>query len=259
MSKPDSLDIAIGKIALFFGTRAGALNINIVLNTFGFSNVPLYTKIDKVSFALNQLRTNPLAFSEFLTVLISLHPLTTEDIDALNSNLKPAGYLIKEGRVVPTTLEGIRELTEKIPFINEEAQRMAEAYTILYLLENSLRGFIKEKLEEKDRSKWWENFVSKKIRENCEMKTKKELESPWHEVRKSHLLWYTDFDELQSIIQTNWEVFRTYFHNQHTVIGRLSELEIPRNTIAHDRLLEKSELERLRLFSQDIFKCIIQQ
>jgi len=145
----------------------------------------------------------------------------------------------------------------QIPFTNEEAQRMAEAYAILYLLENRLREFIEDKLEERFGVNWWEESVSREIRENCEKKRKKETESPWHEVKESHPLWYTDFHEIQSIIQTKWEVFQPYFHDQHTVIGRLSELEIPRNTIAHNRLLEKTELERLRIFSHDIFKCII--
>jgi hypothetical protein len=41
MSKPDSLTIAIGKIAHFFGTRQGAYSIDRVLITFGFSDVPV--------------------------------------------------------------------------------------------------------------------------------------------------------------------------------------------------------------------------
>jgi len=259
MSVPDSLAVAIGKIAYFFGTRQGAYSIDRVLRTFDFSDIPVGSKIEKITFALNRLRTNSSAFSGFLTALVSIHQLTEENIDVINSYLKPVGYVIKAGHVVPTTLEGIRELTEKIPFINEEAQRMAEAYTILYLLENHLREFIKEKLEERYGTDWWEKTAPRKIRENCQTKARKEVESPWHEVKKSHPLWYTDFDELQNIIQTNWEVFQPYFHDQHSVIGRLSELEIPRNTIAHNRLLEKTELERLRIFSHDIFKCIIRQ
>jgi len=154
-------------------------------------------------------------------------------------------------------LDSVQELTEKIPHVDDEAKSMAEAYTILHLLENQLRKFIMEKLQVKYSYDWWEKGVSSKIRDNCTDRKKKELESPWHEVEESHLLFYTTFEELQGIIQKNWDVFQPFFKDQAAVIGRLTELEIPRNTIAHNRILKETELDRLRIFSRDIFKCII--
>jgi len=84
----------------------------------------------------------------------------------------------------------------------------------------------------------------------------KEERSPWHDVRPVDNLSYTTIEDLQGIIQSNWDIFDGYFHDQLTLIGRLKELEIPRNTIAHNRILEGSEIERLRLFAHDVFKCI---
>ncbi|MEM2914240.1 MAG: Swt1 family HEPN domain-containing protein [Candidatus Bathyarchaeia archaeon] len=255
---PNSFSIAVGKIAHFFGTIRGAYAIDRVLTTFGFSDVPPGNKIEKIAFALNRLKADPSAFSGFLTAMLSIHQLSLskEDIEKLNSYLQSIGYVIKEGHVVPTTIELIREITQKIPFINEEAQRMAEVYTILHILENKLRLFIQEKLSERYGNEWWKKSVPHKIRENCEDRKKKEHDSPWHEVEEAHPLFYTTFKELQRIIQKNWEVFQPYFKDQHAIIGRLSELEIPRNTIAHNRILKKTELDRLKIFSHDIFKCI---
>lgn len=189
--------------------------------------------------------------------MLSIHKLSKENIETLNSYLRLLGYVIKEGHVISTTIESIREITEKILFVNEEAQRMAEAYTILYILENQLRLFTQEKLSERYGNEWWEKSVSHKTRENCEDRKKKELDSPWHKVEETHPLFYTTFEELQGIIQKNWDVFQPYFKDQYVIIGRLSELEIPRNTIAHNRTLKKTEPDRLKIFSHDIFKCIL--
>jgi hypothetical protein len=259
MASTDTFSVAIGKIAFFFGTRQGLYAIDRVLNTFGFMDVPEGSKIEKIAFALNKLKNNPSAFSGFLTTLLSIHRLTKENIETLNSYLQPIGYVIKKGHVTYTTLESVREITEKIPFVSEEAQRMAQAYTILYLLENQLRLFIRDKLSKKYGNEWWEKCVSLKTRQNCEDRKKKEIDSPWHEVEESHLLFYTTFEELQGIIQKNWDIFKPYFKDQHMIIGRLSELEIPRNTIAHNRTLKNTEFERLKIFSHDIFKCILSE
>jgi len=250
--------MAIGKIANFLGIRMGTLSMDRMLKTFGFSCVPAGNKTEMIAFALNQLKANPSDFSHFLTTLIGRHKLTEEDVRTLNSYLQPIGYVIENGQVIQTSLESILKIAERTP-LHEEAQRMVRAYAILYLLENSLRQFIKEKLEEKVGADWWDKVVSTTIRENCENRRKKETGSPWHEVKESHPLWYTLFDELESIIQANWGVFQPHFRDQHSVIGRLSELEIARNNIAHNRLLEETELERLRVYSRDILACVGQQ
>jgi len=106
---------------------------------------------------------------------------------------------------------------------------MIQAYVILYVLENRLRIFIKEKLEEKYGQEWWEKGISYKIKRNCINRKSKELESPWHDVEEAHLLWYITFEELENIIQVNWDIFQPYFKDQHVIIGKLKELEIPRH------------------------------
>ena len=84
----------------------------------------------------------------------------------------------------------------------------------------------------------------------------KEMNSPWHDVKPLEDLWYTTFEDLHGVIVANWDVFKDAFHTQTGAVGRLTELEIPRNTIAHNRTLQTSEVERLKLFARDILKCI---
>ena len=250
---------AIGSIASLFGGRLGSSNIDRVLKTFNITDAPPNAnKAEKIAFVLRKFMNDPRAFSGFMTSLIRIHTrtLSKEDVSFLNSHLKTLGYQIKDGVVVTTALEDIVRFVKLPPDLAGESQRMVEAYVILYYLENQLRAFVKERMEEAHGVNWWENNVPSQIKKECEKRKRREEESPWHEVKEAHLLWYTTFGELQQIIQANWDVFKGYFKDQHAIIGRLSELEIPRNTIAHNRVLEKAELERLRVFSRDILRVI---
>jgi hypothetical protein len=149
------------------------------------------------------------------------------------------------------------ELVQDIsPSLGNEARAMAESYVILHALENALREFVRERLKEKYGAEWWDRGVPQRIKTSTERNKLKELSSPWHDVKPADMPSYTTFEDLQGIIQSNWDIFDRYFHDQAALVGRLKELEIPRNTIVHNRILEDSEIERLRLFAHDVFKCI---
>ena len=44
-------------------------------------------------------------------------------------------------------------------------------------------------------------MISLKIKRNCNNRKKRELESPWHNVKEAHLLWYTTFKELENSLE----------------------------------------------------------
>ena len=247
---------AIGSIANIFGTRYGAYRIDRLLKSFGILDAPVYAnKMEKIAHALRKLVHIQQAFCGFMTALLNIHTLSEEELKIIDSQLRILGYQVKGGMITPITLGDITDLVKLPPDLTKETQKMAEAYVILFYLENQLRVFIKERMQKTYGDNWWEK-VPLNIRKECEKRKKREKQSPWHEVKESHLLWYTTFDELQRIIQTNWKTFEEYFKDQHAIVGRLNELEIPRNTIAHNRILEDTELERLRIFSHDILKVI---
>lgn len=247
---------AIGSIANIFGTRYGTYRIDRLLKSFSISDIPPYAnKTEKIAHTLKRLIHVPQAFCGFMTALLSIHTLTEEELKIIDSQLRTLGYQVEGGMVTTITLADVKDLIKLPPELAKETYKMTEAYVLLFYLENQLRIFIKEKMEEVYGDDWWKK-VPVHIRKECKKRKEREKGSLWHEVKESHLLWYTTFDELQRIIQTNWEVFKEYFKDQHAIIGRLNELEIPRNTIAHNRVLEDTELERLRIFSRDILKVI---
>lgn len=138
-------------------------------------------------------------------------------------------------------------------------ERNKEAYDILFKLENSLRSFIQKKLDLEFRDEGgWKNRIHPDIIKKCETRAIKERRS-YQDLRSSQLLDYSDFKDIERIIleKENWErVFKVHFGNPNEIAIKLEELEPIRNTIAHNRIISKKELMRLRVFSDDIERCI---
>lgn len=134
-----------------------------------------------------------------------------------------------------------------------------KAYDILFKLETMLRGFIRDILEDhfKDEGGWLKR-IPRKIIDKCEKRARKEKES-YQDLGSDFLMDYADFRDLKEIIleKENWERgFMTFFRNKQIIAIKLVELEPIRNTIAHNRKISDRELSRLRLFSDDIERCI---
>jgi len=255
MSSMTQEKIAIGGTANFFGQMAGNQNIDRILEPFGFGALE-GNKTQKIGRALRTLYDNNNQNGIFAVIssLLKNHRLNDAEISNLNSLIKPLGLAIEKGALVQKEREDLLESIKEKPFTPEE-KIMAEAYLILHRLENTLRVFISEKLKEKYGHNWWDNEIQSDIKQKCENRKKGEDDSPWHDVKNVGMIYYTTFKELEKIIQKHWGVFEPCFKDMRGAIGRLSELEIPRNTIAHNRILEEKEIQRLRIFSDDLIKC----
>ncbi len=76
----------------------------------------------------------------------------------------------------------------------------------------------------------------------------------WHERRKAHEIYYTDFKDLEAIIINNWPIFKTFFprtDGQFFVKRVLSPILPSRNIIAHTNPITSKEARRLALNFQD--------
>lgn len=68
-----------------------------------------------------------------------------------------------------------------------------------------------------------------------------------------------DFNDYIKIIRKrdNWnDIFKKVFVDEELISAKLRELSPTRNKIAHSRNLEKGEIDRLRINSNDILVCI---
>jgi len=164
---------------------------------------------------------------------------------------------IEKARPKTVTIKFRKELIKEsiLPAkLAKDAEKMAEVYPLVYVLENSLRYIIMNVLKDKFGNDWWEKKVPLAIRRNAENRLKFEGRNRWHSRRGSHQIFYTDFGDLCSIIINNWDDFKGFFPSQRWIQTRLEEIELSRNIIAHNNPLPRREIERLELYFEDLKK-----
>jgi hypothetical protein len=152
----------------------------------------------------------------------------------------------------PRALQRVIPLEDFSVRIRRSAMQAFPAYLAFFCLENSVRELVAERMSENHGSEWWTSgLVGKKIVEKVAARQLKEGDQRWHVRRGEHELYYTDFGDLSSIIQSNWADFEDLFPDQNWVTARLDELEKSRNIIAHSNVLDDRELQRLSLYLDD--------
>ena len=132
-----------------------------------------------------------------------------------------------------------------------EALRMTRIYALIYCFENSVRSLLSERMRERHGSTWWGDKVSKKIRDLAESRQKDAQRNSWLEGQKQDVLGFAEFGHLADIICANWEDFSDLIPSQTWLKQRFGELEKTRNFIAHNRLLQDSEFERIEMYVTD--------
>lgn len=159
-------------------------------------------------------------------------------------------------RVGADESESERSLLEETldPFsidLRNEAMQMARLYALVYCFENSVRGLIEERLQERHGSDWWTKRIPAKIKDHSAARQKDVQENSWLEGQSKGPLSFVEFGHLSDIIIANWEDFRDLITTQHWLKQRFEELEKARNFIAHDRLLLPGEFQRIEMYVSD--------
>jgi hypothetical protein len=137
-----------------------------------------------------------------------------------------------------------------------EATQMANVYPVLYVFENSVRNLVSQVMSAKYSDKWWDQKVGSTIKKKVLGRIQKEHENRWHGKRGAHPIFYTDIEDLKSIITTNWQDFKDLFPSQQWVSARIDEIEMSRNVVAHNNPLEKRDIQRLELYLGDWIRQI---
>lgn len=132
-----------------------------------------------------------------------------------------------------------------------------KAYVVLFTLERSLRQFIVEKLSENIEGGWVEG-IPKEILRKCEKRSQIEKEAVFQKIVEGEglIIDYADFRDLKKIITANWIIFGGFFVSQDLIENKLGELELPRNAIAHNRILAKTECDRISVYASDLTRCM---
>lgn len=168
--------------------------------------------------------------------------------DALNE-LEAQGLAVR----APTDTQALQRVVSLEEFpeaIRAAAMKALPAYLAFFCLENSARELISDRMSERHGTDWWAG-VSRSIQEKVEKRQEKEGRDRWHVQRGATPIYYTDFGDLKSIIQSHWSDFEDLFPDVNWVITRFSELEASRNIVAHNNVLDRNEIDRIKIYLVD--------
>lgn len=137
------------------------------------------------------------------------------------------------------------------PQIQDDAEKMARMYVAFFCFENSARELVAQRLRDAHGDGWWASQVPEATRKKVETRKAQEQKNKWHQPRSRDEIDYIDFGDMPGIILKNWEDFEDLFETQDWVKSRFGDLEKSRNVIAHNNVLEETEIDRIRLYLRD--------
>lgn len=141
--------------------------------------------------------------------------------------------------------------------IKEKGYYMAEVYTYLYAVENSLRLFIEEVCKENYGEEYFDKInIPRALQKTLESRIDNAEANKWLSVRGDSKLFYLDFKDLGILINNNWDIFSNYFPNQDFIIPKINEMADCRNLIAHNSLVDETERNVIKTYYNVILKQI---
>lgn len=134
---------------------------------------------------------------------------------------------------------------------------MAEVYTCLYAVGNSLRLFIEQVSKEEYGECYFDEIkIPNTLRNTIINRIEKAQKNKWLSIRGDPKLFYLDFKDLGALIDNNWKVFKKYFPNKDFIIPKINEMAECRNLIAHNSLVEETEKNVIKTYYNVILKRI---
>jgi hypothetical protein len=131
-----------------------------------------------------------------------------------------------------------------------KALEMARLYAVLHCFENEIREFIRETLEEKE-GQDWPDKLPPAVKKFAESRQRTAFSDSWLEGEKTDILGFIDFGMLTSIINEKWAYFSVTVPSQAWLKQRMDELEKARHFVAHNRVLQPSEFQRIYMYVSD--------
>jgi Swt1-like HEPN len=243
--------------------------------------VPTHPEIRKQ--LLNRLGSSPQALSQRAGRLKKRLPMSSEDaiyVIAFEQGIDIGKYLDTEtvervGRYAhrlsnstgpasatkaPPKRKPVKQVVVKIAGVDvgalpgmtathaQEAKRMAEkVYPLLYTFENSARDVISRVLKAAFGSDWWNQVVSKSIRDKVSSRIADEDKEPWHSKRGAHPIYYTDLKDLAMIVSGSkaWPYFKNLFPSSTWFEGVVDDLNVSRRVVSHMNPLPADDIKHV--------------
>jgi hypothetical protein len=142
--------------------------------------------------------------------------------------------------------------------IAEKARDLSEVYLYLYVVENSLRMFIRDVAMRSFGSNYFPQLkITRDIQKSLAIRKENEEKNKWLSLRGNEDLFYLDFKDLATIIGENWELFKGHFDSQSWIRTKIEELANIRNLVAHNNsFIDQHNKDVLRINYHQILKQI---
>ncbi len=139
--------------------------------------------------------------------------------------------------------------------ITSNIDKMANSYSALYIVENTLRELVRNVLNTK--TDWWKNNIPPDIQKKVQEAI---AEAPYHAAKRKDELEYTHLGQLKEIIisKKNWSDFLPNLNekNKNSFIATVDKAIPSRNAIAHSIPLKAEDLKVVDVRFSDILKMI---
>jgi len=144
-----------------------------------------------------------------------------------------------------------------IGLLKINGKEMAEVYLAMYYIERSLRNFI-DKIFIKTYGDTYQlsDHISATVKNSITSRKQKDEKNQWLDKRGDSDLSYTNFSDIHNIISGNWDCFKDYFPDQNWIIGKLDELSLIRNLVAHNSYVSLSGRRAVITYCDLIIKQI---
>ena len=138
--------------------------------------------------------------------------------------------------------------------IRTKGYQMAEAYTYLYAVENSLRLFIEKVAKRHYGESYFQNLtIPRSLKDKISERINNASQQKWLSVRCTELF-YLDFKDLGAVINSNWDIFKDYFPSQDFILPKLNDMTECRNKIAHNSFIDDVERNLIKTYYNVILK-----
>jgi hypothetical protein len=138
-------------------------------------------------------------------------------------------------------------------------QQNIDAYKFLFAIETGLRELIIEKLSSKAGIKWYKSRLPGDVLGKYKDAIKFEKSISWISLIPHHPIYYIDFPDLRKVIEKsdNWkDCFEPIFIRKDNISGTLTDIEMIRNKIAHNRVISDNDLLILQSSYNKIINAI---
>lgn len=255
------------------------ISIEAIASSETFRNLDQSNRATVLVWARSKLLGAPVSIADLLATFESLHfarpnPTRLRAILSKSRSVRKSGidsflpirhFMDECEAVYSFALEIERQFQQdslvRPPFARKEAidglGMMIEFYSHLFLLENSIRGFVEDRMIKSHGKSWWETVASTSMKKKHTDRMDRELQNKWAPTR-------SEFGPLYSI---DWPDLITIIRKEHSsfldkipdigFMHRFEDLGHYRNIVAHHGVLDDpNAIGRIRIYYSDWIKQI---